>query len=97
VNGWRSGASAPDRRAKGLAWRDETTAVEAADHEVSTAIGTSGGMEYVVLSTHTANGGCLAVREADQARTLFQRVAGDVCPANAFDPSFGWVAEWPPR
>jgi prepilin-type N-terminal cleavage/methylation domain-containing protein len=80
-----------------IKWRDETTAVEAARHEVSTAIGAVAGVDYVVLSTHTKNGDCLAVREANDSPTLYQRVAGDLCPANAFDPSFGWVAQWPPR
>jgi prepilin-type N-terminal cleavage/methylation domain-containing protein len=82
---------------RAIKWRDETTPPEAAQHAVSTAIGTVGGMEYVVLSTHTTNGDCLAVRQADRSRTLYQRAPGDVCPANAFDPTFGWVAQWPPR
>ena len=82
---------------RSIRWHDETTAVEAADHEVSTAVGTVSGTEYVVLATHTSNGDCLAVREAERSRTLYRRVPGDVCPANAFDPAFGWVAQWPPR
>ena len=77
-------------------WRDETISGESAQHEVSVAIGTSAGVGYVILSTHTSNGDCLAVRQTD-APTLYQRVAGDMCPANAFDPAFGWVAQWPPR
>jgi prepilin-type N-terminal cleavage/methylation domain-containing protein len=82
---------------RSIQWRDETTPPEAAQHAVSTAAGTVGGMDYVVLTTHTTNGDCLAVRQADRSRTLYQRVPGDVCPANAFDPTFGWVAQWPPR
>jgi prepilin-type N-terminal cleavage/methylation domain-containing protein len=78
-------------------WRDETSAAEAARHEVSVAIGTVSGVDFVVLSTHTKNGDCLAVREANDSPTLYQRVPGDLCPANAFDPSFGWVTQWPPR
>jgi prepilin-type N-terminal cleavage/methylation domain-containing protein len=80
-----------------IKWHDETTAVEAARHEVSVAIGTVSGVDFVVLTTHTKNGDCLAVREANDSPTLYQRVAGDLCPASAFDPSFGWVAQWPPR
>jgi type IV pilus assembly protein PilA len=82
---------------RAISFADDTTATEAADHGVSTAIGTVGVLDYVVLSTHTANGECLALRQAEGSPTLYQRVDGDVCPANAFDPSFGWVAQWPPR
>jgi prepilin-type N-terminal cleavage/methylation domain-containing protein len=82
---------------RSIHWRDETTAVEAARHELSVATGTASGVDYVVLSTHTSNGDCLAVREASDSPSLFQRVTGDHCPANAFDPSFGWVTQWPPR
>ncbi len=80
-----------------IKWQDETSAAEAERHEVSVAIGTVGAVDYVVLSTHTKNGDCLAVREANDSPTLYQRVVGDLCPANAFDPSFGWVTQWPPR
>jgi len=94
-----SGITRPDLAdaERSIHWRDETTAPEAARHEVSVAIGTVSGVDYVVLSTHTSNGDCLAVREANDSPTLYQRVVGDHCPANAFDPSFGWVTQWPPR
>jgi hypothetical protein len=82
---------------KSIHWFDETTPVEAAHHAVSVATGSVAGVDYIVLSTHTGNGDCLAVRDAENSKTLYQRVPGDVCPANAFDPSFGWVAQWPPR
>jgi prepilin-type N-terminal cleavage/methylation domain-containing protein len=78
-------------------WFDGATAAQASQHEVSVGTGTKSGIEYLVLSTHTSNGDCLAVREEPNTPTLYQRVAGDVCPANAFDPSFGWVSQWPPR
>jgi prepilin-type N-terminal cleavage/methylation domain-containing protein len=78
-------------------WFPETAVVEAASHGVSVASGTVAGVDYIVLSTHTSNGDCLAIRDAENSQTLYQRVRGDVCPANAFDPSFGWVAQWPPR
>jgi prepilin-type N-terminal cleavage/methylation domain-containing protein len=80
-----------------LQWRAETAVPEASGHEVSVAAGRRGGTEYVVMSTHTGNGECLAVRVAQDAPTRYQRVPGDACAANAFDPSFGWVAQWPPR
>jgi prepilin-type N-terminal cleavage/methylation domain-containing protein len=86
-----------DEAERAIQWRDETTPPEAAQHAVSTAAGAVGGMDYVVLTTHTTNGDCLAVRQADRSRTLYQRAPGDVCPANAFDPTFGWVSQWPPR
>ena len=82
---------------KSIHFFDETAAVEAAHHAVSVATGSVAGVDYIVLSTHTGNGDCLAVRDAEDSQTLYQRVPGDVCPANAFDPSFGWVAQWPPR
>jgi prepilin-type N-terminal cleavage/methylation domain-containing protein len=78
-------------------WHDDATTAEAARHEVSAAMGTRAGVEYVVVSTHTANEECLAVREAEGSPTLYQRLDGDVCPAGAFDPAFGWVSQWPPR
>jgi prepilin-type N-terminal cleavage/methylation domain-containing protein len=78
-------------------WRSGTTAPEAANHEVSVAAGKTGVSGYIVLSTHTANGDCLAIRTADVSATLFQRVTGDVCTASAFDPVHGWVERWPPR
>jgi prepilin-type N-terminal cleavage/methylation domain-containing protein len=79
-----------------LHWLAEDQPAESDHHQVSVAIGTTSGARYVVLSTHSANGDCLAVRVAD-GPTLFERIAGDTCPANAFDPSFGWVSQWPPR
>jgi prepilin-type N-terminal cleavage/methylation domain-containing protein len=78
-------------------WRDGTAAPEAAFHQVSVATGTTAGSGYIVLSTHTSNGECLAVRDADTSAPLYQRISGDVCPANAFDPVHGWVERWPPR
>jgi prepilin-type N-terminal cleavage/methylation domain-containing protein len=78
-------------------WRIGTIAPEAASHEVSFATGKTGGSGYIVLSTHTANGECLAIRDADVSATLYQRVTGDVCSASAFDPVHGWVERWPPR
>jgi len=78
-------------------WRDGTASPEAASHEVSVATGTTAGTGYIVLSTHTSNGECLAVRDADTGAPLYQRITGDVCPANAFDPAHGWVERWPPR
>jgi type IV pilus assembly protein PilE len=80
-----------------IKWLDDSATVEASHHEVSVAAGTTSGVEYVVLSTHTANGDCLAVRDTERSQTMYQRVPGDVCPANAFDPAFGWVTQWPPR
>jgi type IV pilus assembly protein PilA len=78
-------------------WRGPTATPEAAAHEISVATGTSAGAGYIVLSTHTSNGECLAVRDADTSAPLYQRITGDVCPANAFDPTHGWVERWPPR
>jgi type IV pilus assembly protein PilA len=78
-------------------WFDKATTAEANQHEVSVATGTTGGTDYLVLSTHTGNGDCLAIREEETSPTLYQRVAGDVCPAQSFDPTFGWVSQWPPR
>ncbi|MCU1426928.1 MAG: prepilin-type N-terminal cleavage/methylation protein [Actinomycetia bacterium] len=78
-------------------WRDANTGGEAAQKEVSVGTGSTAGTDYLILSTHTANGDCLAVRSEDNSPTLYQRIAGDVCPAQAFDPSFGWVSQWPPR
>lgn len=80
-----------------IRWRDESAAPEAARREVSVATGTSSGTDYLIISTHTANGDCLAVRNTERDAPMYERVAGDVCPANAFDPSFGWVGRWPPR
>src|SRR5262249_59931651 len=78
-------------------WFDGATPAEASQHEVSVGTGNHAGVDYMVLSTHTANGDCLAVREEPNTPTLYQRVARDVCPANAFDPSVGWTSQWPPR
>lgn len=78
-------------------WQDDSSAPEAARHEVSVAIGADSGVDYVVVATHTGNGECLAVREADDSATLYQRVPGDTCAAGAFNPAFGWVTQWPPR
>jgi hypothetical protein len=80
-----------------VAWRNDSAAPEAAQHEISVAAGTAAGTDYLILSTHTANGDCLAVRNTEREAPMYERVAGDVCPANAFDPSFGWVERWPPR
>jgi prepilin-type N-terminal cleavage/methylation domain-containing protein len=86
-----------DQAEPAVKWRDGTAAPEAASHEVSVATGTTAGTGYLVLSTHTSNGECLAVRDADTSAALYQRITGDVCPANAFDPAHGWVERWPPR
>jgi prepilin-type N-terminal cleavage/methylation domain-containing protein len=80
-----------------IAWLDHNTPAEAREHEVSVAIGTVGGVEYVVMAAHTENEECVAVRVAERAPTLYQRVPGDACAANGFDPAFGWLTEWPPR
>jgi prepilin-type N-terminal cleavage/methylation domain-containing protein len=82
---------------RAIEWHDDTTTAEAARREVSAAMGVRAGVEYVVVSTHTSNDECLAVRDAEGSPTLYQRLDGDMCPAGAFDPSFGWVAQWPPR
>jgi type IV pilus assembly protein PilA len=79
-----------------LHWFDESGTPESAHQDLSVKVGTLSGKHYVILSTHTTNGDCLAVK-VDDDQALYQRVAGDVCPASAFDPAFGWVSEWPPR
>jgi type IV pilus assembly protein PilA len=81
----------------GVKWRAPNANPEANLHEVSVATGIATGSGYIILSTHTSNGECLAVRDADSSPTLYQRMTGDVCPANAFDPAHGWVEQWPPR
>jgi type IV pilus assembly protein PilA len=80
-----------------IKWLDPAAAPEAALHQVSVATGTTAGTGYIILSTHTSNGECLAVRDADTTAAMYQRITGDICPANTFDPLHGWVERWPPR
>jgi type II secretory pathway pseudopilin PulG len=80
-----------------FAWFDETTTAESRQHEVSVATGVVGAEDYLILSTHTPLGDCLAIRILERSPTRFNRVSGNVCPANSFDPAFGWTLDWPAR
>lgn len=79
-----------------LTYVDEATSGDAKRSEVSVAVGTVGGDDFVILATHTNGGDCLAIREAERSQVLYHREDGNFCPANAFDPAFGWFDSWPP-
>jgi len=74
-----------------IRFNDEATTAEAESNEVSVAVGS----DYVILATHAAGDGCLALRELEGAATQYQRLAGPACPATAFDPNAGWLDDWP--
>ena len=80
-----------------LAWLNDATTGESRQHEVSVATGDLAGEDYLVLSTHSPLGDCLAVRVLQRSPTTFTRLDGDICPAGSFDPAFGWNLEWPAR
>jgi prepilin-type N-terminal cleavage/methylation domain-containing protein len=78
-----------------IAWFDETTTAESRQHEVSVASGDLAGEDYMILSTHTPLGDCLAVRILERSPTTYHRESRNTCPANAFDPAVGWSQAWP--
>jgi type IV pilus assembly protein PilA len=80
-----------------IAWLNDATTGESKQHEVSVATGDLAGEDYVILSTHSPLGDCLAVRVLERSPTTFTRLDGDICPAGSFDPAFGWNLEWPAR
>jgi type IV pilus assembly protein PilA len=74
---------------------DGSTVASSDRHEVSVAVGTAAGDDYVVLVSRSHDGQCFAVASHERATVGYQRTGGSGCDADAFDPSRGWWDTWP--
>ena len=54
-----------------IAWLNDATTGESKQHEVSVATGDLAGEDYLILSTHSPLGDCLAVRVLQRSPTTF--------------------------
>jgi prepilin-type N-terminal cleavage/methylation domain-containing protein len=74
---------------------DGSTVASADRHEVSVAVGTTAGQDYVVLVSRSHGGQCYAVADHERSPVGYQRTGGSACDADAFDPAHGWSDTWP--
>jgi prepilin-type N-terminal cleavage/methylation domain-containing protein len=74
---------------------DGSTVASSDHHEVSVAVGTAGGDDYVVLVSRSHDGACYALADHERTPVGYQRTGGSACDADAFDPTHGWSDTWP--
>jgi prepilin-type N-terminal cleavage/methylation domain-containing protein len=75
---------------------DGATTASTDRHEISVAVGTTGGGDdYIVLTSRSHGGECFAAVDHDRAPVAYQRTGAGPCRADAFDPSTGWSDTWP--
>jgi type IV pilus assembly protein PilA len=73
---------------------DGTTSADADAHEVSMAVGTSAGDDFVVVASRSRTGTCFAMVDHEHGASAYRNTTAGACRADAFDPASGWSDAW---